>query len=184
MSRYNVGETLYTIAFSDQDNKTIWGGIPHLFRVDKDVKFKIVELLVTEHHKVPDHWTPDGEKNNDGFILVDKDSSQWYNQYPTASYGQLSDSADRMFSKVLPLGMDSKEFIQCFPIETRLLTDFMKSISEGVKQGDDGSELFAARKQLYEDVVKKTKEEFGLVFKEVPVWEKYPDITRFVLEKA
>jgi hypothetical protein len=50
------------------------------------------ELVVTERHAVPDDW---GDKiQATGFIAQSHDGARWYNQYPRASYGQVSDVQD------------------------------------------------------------------------------------------
>jgi hypothetical protein len=55
-------------------------------------------LKCTEHHKVRNEWDrEDAEPKHDGFIFKSQivgDDRVWHNQYPYASYGQLSDAAD------------------------------------------------------------------------------------------
>lgn len=48
-------------------------------------------LSCVEHHKVADMWDSKDEKKHDGFIFLDSDGNRYLNQYPTASFGQLSD---------------------------------------------------------------------------------------------
>lgn len=70
--------------------------VPQLFKIQS---MRFFDLTVTEHHKVPGEWSD--EKEYDGFIATDKNGNIWHNQYPRASYGQLSDSADGNFSPAL-----------------------------------------------------------------------------------
>jgi hypothetical protein len=61
----------------------------------------VVMLKCMSHAKVAWDQDPKGEKKYDGFtfselpISLDPPSRRWFNQYPTASYGQLSTDADR-----------------------------------------------------------------------------------------
>jgi hypothetical protein len=56
---------------------------------------RILVLTCAEHHKVRNTWAkPEDEPDCDGFIFLDAEGGKWYNQYPTASYGQVDDSAD------------------------------------------------------------------------------------------
>lgn len=63
--------------------------------------FRIVVLECTEHRRVPGDWSDVIE--HDGFIfkqvggnIAPPEGVVWVNQYPRASYGQLSDYGDRM----------------------------------------------------------------------------------------
>lgn len=63
----------------------------------------MVLLRCAEHHKVSDEYRD--EASCDGFIFeqVKPEASQrWLNQYPTAHYGQLDDSADRRVRREYP----------------------------------------------------------------------------------
>lgn len=62
-------------------------------------KIILKKLTVTEHHKVPGFFGLSDEAPYDGYILVDEDGAKYTNQYPHAQYGQLDDSADRMFRR-------------------------------------------------------------------------------------
>lgn len=53
-----------------------------------------INLTCKEHHKVPNEFNPE-DKKYDGFVFEGADGGVWYNQYPTASYGQLDDTQDR-----------------------------------------------------------------------------------------
>lgn len=64
-------------------------------------KFEIMTLTVLEHHKVP--WEHGSDSIYDGYILQkEEDGTLWWNQYPTASYGQLDTSEDQRFRIAYP----------------------------------------------------------------------------------
>ncbi len=62
-------------------------------------KFVFLELEVVEHHKV--YWDYDEDKSKapeyDGYVLKDAAGNVYHNQYPRASYGQVSDRGNRVF---------------------------------------------------------------------------------------
>jgi hypothetical protein len=60
---------------------------------------EIVYLTVVEHHRVPNSYDQTNELTCDGYILETAGGERWFNQYPRASYGQVSDSADRQFHR-------------------------------------------------------------------------------------
>ncbi|AXG66698.1 hypothetical protein JA33_293 [Dickeya phage vB_DsoM_JA33] len=62
----------------------------------RDIKFVVAQCK--EHHKVPWDQDPKGEKKYDGFIFELPDGEKATNQYPHASYGQMSDTADGVIS--------------------------------------------------------------------------------------
>lgn len=67
-------------------------------------KPEIKKLVCFEHHNVPSEFEPDGEKKYHGFRFAcpqEPDSiTYWDNQFPHASYGQMSDTADRIVTNV------------------------------------------------------------------------------------
>lgn len=100
--RFTVGNT-YTfmrVLFSKGEN-----GFFHRLYVpwnDKLHSIECMELECIEHHKVTDGWSD--EKKCDGFIFKAENDEIWENQYPTACYGQLDDTNDRVvFLRIDPL---------------------------------------------------------------------------------
>lgn len=61
---------------------------------DKLIGIHAVMLTCKSHHKVSIDYDPESEKRYDGFIFEDADGNEWYNQYPHASYGQVSTESD------------------------------------------------------------------------------------------
>lgn len=98
--RFTIGQKLFTIGLvlnSKSTGKLAIHGhfsnpIPSLYSVSK-IQFN--ELTITEHHKVAGEWSD--EKEYDGFKAVDKNGLTYSNQYPTASYGQLTDNKNHEF---------------------------------------------------------------------------------------
>lgn len=95
--RYSVGSTYFFIWINFTRNESRWGSlfIPWL---DTLHGIEIKKLTCKEHHKVAWDQDPKREKEYDGFIFTEEKSEhasgQWFNQYPTACYGQLDDSAN------------------------------------------------------------------------------------------
>ena len=94
--RYSIGEEIYACVFVYGDRITTYQ--PYLIwswsnEVPTDIKF--IKMTVKEHHKVPGQY--DEEIKYDGYILATDDGALFTNQYPLASYGQVSDRGDRIF---------------------------------------------------------------------------------------
>lgn len=187
--RYEIGEVIYGIHFGFE------GMLPkncHMFLkptgpyFDKVKIVTIKKLVVIEHHKV--RWmydTDEQEARYDGYILKDEKGDRWVNQYPRASYGQLSDTADRIFTK--RDAMSDKEHAQ-EPIQFYSLPDFITEISDAIKSLDkDDKYDFNKSKNKYlssfvelkEKILKQLKEEHNVELKEVSVFDDMPEITRF-----
>jgi hypothetical protein len=126
----------------------------------------IIELKCTEHHKVAD--SNDGSEepklNCDGFIFTDESENLWYNQYPSASYGQLDDSSNWLAT----INFENEEEYTTAAdanvvIERKDLAKYLADILYGVhKQLED--EKFCAKKSLlekhYEEVVLLFEQQF------------------------
>lgn len=117
--RYSVGQQVVGVAaiaaFPGRDGspayKRSFINIPSLWQLQEngikvtDFLFKV--LTVSEHHRVPSEYGDKNELTCDGYILRSTDSNgterTWHNQFPYASYGQLSDAGDAIFT------LDSEE---------------------------------------------------------------------------
>lgn len=64
------------------------------------------KFTVTKHAKVPNEHAGEGDLSCDGYILRDQNDVVFANQYPIASYGQLSNEGDRRFFMHLPEKQD------------------------------------------------------------------------------
>lgn len=102
--RYEVGKTyaFVKVTFINRDT-TRWVSSLYMPSVHVLESVDVRGLKVTKHERVPSAWGPDDKLDYDGFLLeevVGKDVGQvWKNQWPTASYGQLDDSADKVVTR-------------------------------------------------------------------------------------
>lgn len=96
--RYQVGEEIYALAFKSSEKKAVYtnASLIALPVIMDGVVFN--KLTVIEHHKVPYSESTNDALVADGYILVDETGKRYTNQYPRASYGQISDSGDRIFT--------------------------------------------------------------------------------------
>ncbi len=99
--RYEVGQEIMAVAFVVPGRNPMGIMIPLLHDDVQPSKIFVKKLTVAEHRRVPNEWDPKEELRHDGFILKDEEGMVWHNQYPRASYGQLSDTQDRVFEYCL-----------------------------------------------------------------------------------
>ncbi len=190
-TRFTVGEVLLGICFTIEGEENMGYVLPYLYNVNKVAKVNIVSLTVTEHHRVLNEWAPEGsDPDCDGFNLKDEAGKVWHNQYPRASYGQLSDEGNRRFTMhVTETGQVKKMMDNGEIFEVHLLTDVADKIHRGIKhfrenvESDHGGRLELLT-ELMEEIEEQLLEKYQKVLKEVPIWKEHPDITHFVLEDA
>ncbi|QXV73752.1 hypothetical protein [Rhizobium phage RHph_N46] len=104
--RYDVGKTyaFVKVTFINRDT-TRW--LSPLYMPTSHVleKIDMRGLKVTAHEKVPSTWGPEEDKQYDGYLMEevegDDKGQEWRNQYPTASYGQIDDSSDRLVRRFI-----------------------------------------------------------------------------------
>lgn len=100
--RYQVGQKLW-VMFAHVTNSNLYPlRVPYTPWNYGHVlpKLEFLELEVIAHHKVRNEYAqPDSEPDCDGFLLRDIHGNIWSNQYPLATYGQLTTSADQHFSR-------------------------------------------------------------------------------------
>lgn len=134
--RYQVGEKLITVFFEIEERElSAWFVMPYLYDMRNVRKVWLKELEVKEHHKVGWDQDPAGEKKHDGYILQDSDGKYYHNQYPSASYGQLSCEGDTAFERNFPGGKDEVELYFNKPEEPadfKLLTEVYSKIARGI----------------------------------------------------
>lgn len=141
--RYEIGQELFVINFVFQSNidRQVSGiyHVPLLFDNEQPINVNILKLTVSEHHKVPNEWDTENKLDCDGFMLRADDGTVYANQYPRASYGQTSDTANRRFNRhQREDAADTKELIALFLKDTtkfyegNLMTDTMASIEKGI----------------------------------------------------
>ena len=132
--RYSVGQTLFGICFRYK-NGNISYLPPYLWvtGMDDPEDIFIRKFTVTEHHKVPDSWDPFNELSCDGYVL-DSDGIVFHNQYPTASYGQISDEADRLFVMHTTAEQADEVIEGKIPYEYTLLTEYYGNVQRGIEK--------------------------------------------------
>lgn len=92
--RYSIGEEIYACVFVHGDR--ISTSQPYsMWPNETPTDIKFIKLTVKEHHRVSGEY--DDEVKYDGYILTADDGKIFTNQYPLASYGQISDRGDRIF---------------------------------------------------------------------------------------
>ncbi|QIG72632.1 hypothetical protein EVB97_074 [Rhizobium phage RHph_Y65] len=102
--RYEVGQKYPFIDVKFHARDGVMNPFMNLFHPQyhelDSIEVKMLE--VTEHHKVPIEYS---DATTDGFILKEVKGSEidriWYNQYPTAHYGQISTDNDWMVNRHL-----------------------------------------------------------------------------------
>lgn len=103
--RFEIGQQVPFIKVKFHDKPEAIPTFQRLFdpRVHELDSIEVKMLTVKEHHKVPSCYDIYGEKKYDGFIFTEQTTDGkeqvWNNQYPTATYGQISDECDRMVVK-------------------------------------------------------------------------------------
>ncbi len=134
--RYSPGQELYGIAFSYRSKKMSSIGAPMLWDEEYPSAIHFIKLKVTEHHRVPNEFDEKQEPtlDCDGYKLVDEKGRVFLNQFPRASYGQITDNGDRQFRE------DWKgDFNERFktdkedPSEFTLLTEMFATIAKGIR---------------------------------------------------
>lgn len=108
---------------------------------------KVTSLTVLSEHKVPWEFGDGDETPHVGYILEDDSGSTWHNQYPAASYGQLSDTADGLFDLALNSMDEVQQFLQDNPygvgqgvLATRYLDDLDRTLAAVTKHAETSPE--------------------------------------------
>lgn len=188
--RYELNQELFAVQFVTAmaaANKDIGLYVkPLMFNNHIPVLINFTKLVVAEHHKVPNEWDPEGaEPKYDGYLLKDEKDTVFANQYPRASYGQISDAGNRRFNIHETDKTDANALFEQLKnnpemaYEYNLLTDTLESVRKGI----DDLENIPVTDEFYPQAQEKarclkivlelTVEQFG---------KKYPDY-QIVLEK-
>lgn len=188
--RLNVNEEVYGINFEykGEEETNMFFSMPNTFRGNKEVvSIRLAKLTVSEHHRVPSEWDVDRKPDCDGFILKDDKGVEWRNQWPVASYGQVSDTADRRYKLKEPTDEAEKAmfrvrldtgFIPVYEYHQLqdVLTTFqeaiekMEEIQSGLKDGSKDPENYIPEAQIEEnaryhkELIKKITEQFAEQF--------------------
>ncbi len=136
--RYSVGQVIYAMAYiySEFDKSSIVA--PLLWDTSAPNAVKFIELTVTEHHKVSDEYDVEKKLDCDGYILKCADGNSYTNQYPYASFEQLSDKGNRIFT-IEYRGLSELDLKTLFdnkvnnPTRWISITDHIDAIKRGVE---------------------------------------------------
>lgn len=160
--RYEIGETVYAIRINFEASSFRFHSLYCPWLGDKLSGLEIKKLVVKEHHKVAWDQDENNEKKYDGYILEDETGKIWYNQYPTANFGQLDDSMNFKF-----VASDDTEFVYFDDV-----TIALKGVHGGYlnfnKISDaevDGKTISSHLLKHYEDMKKFTEDSSGLKVK-------------------
>jgi hypothetical protein len=135
--RHQIDEIVFAVHFLFQGNPGAPGWLyrqPFLYDDTPVTRIHFTKLTVKEHHKVAWDYDETGEAKYDGYVLVDDAKRLYHNQYPTASYGQLSDTANRRYNLAeVEIDERMKKRIErgVIPYDSHLLTDVLESIERG-----------------------------------------------------
>lgn len=128
--RYSVGQILFGVAFIYDEYVRPTVAAPYLYNDLKPRESKMVKLTVIEAHRVPIPEQTDSFA--DGYVLTDG-KDLFFNQYPTASYGQVSDISDRIFTRQIKdkvLDIESLDRPIKYILLNQILTDMHQALSD------------------------------------------------------
>lgn len=184
--RYNIGQSLFAVQFvfaSHNECGQLLYTTPLMHTNEQPVHINFVQLEVTEHHKVRNEWEDESvTPTYDGYKLKQDQGLVFHNQYPTASYGQTTDTGNRRFD----LAGTAKKF-ESFKgnkekfVEAHLLTEVLSDIAKGirdlgeVKLTDDSAGWAREKVEALKELQTRIHKEFK---------EKYPEHHITTLEKA
>lgn len=164
--RYALGQKLYgvhfvTASFVNDTFANQWYSKPYLYTEDPVVKITLVELEVKEHHKVPYEFDTDNKLDCDGYLLQDEKGQLWSNQYPRASYGQISCIGDYRFSRYCPSHDEyTKMADEGGLLECHLLTNFVSEVYQFLDKEEskrEGPKLYENLTKLISDIEEELK---------------------------
>ena len=177
--RYSIGEEIYAMAYIYDDLNVSVSGRPFIWgstAIPKEIKF--TKLVVTEHHKVPDAHNVAGEKECDGYKLKSADGTPYTNQYPYASYGQTTDTGDRLFIRDSD-GLSDRELKALFEndINDPVIWVSIKDHVDEIKHCVDDDELKKLNPSMHENF----KTVYDMIMKSFQ--EKFPGKTIDIVPK-
>ena len=177
--RFTIGQEILVVDFIYDCLDMFGSSRPFAFGSNNCPKKTVIfKLKVTEHHQVPWDQDPTGQKKYDGFKLITDAGEVWYNQYPVASYGQVSDHCDRIFdialahskaTKDLPKEKIMSQLEQKGFFQAETLTGFIANFFATVKMAREGDYLPDPTRinrthaiiKFFEDLCAQIFKEFG-----------------------
>jgi hypothetical protein len=182
--RFELNQNLFAVQFMFardlKGDRISMFSQPLMYNNEMPHKINFVKLTVTEHHKVRDSYeSNDKPATHDGFLLKDDQGSVYANQYPTASFGQMSDEANRRFhlhetdensdEMIARLKATPNSFYEC-----HLLSDVLEKIMKGIRDLSEIAESNPNRVDLLTkiELLKKLQEQIKEEFlKAYPEYE-------------
>lgn len=178
--RYEIGQEIYAVSFYDTRHK-LRGlhAVPSAsLQSEATINHKFVKLTVVEHHKVALDQNPNGEKENDGFVLRDSEGKVYHNQYPVATYGVFTSKADHYFLRKLGESQTIEDLIgveeACSYIDIERAYDFCFTM----EQDSSAPEV----KAFYTRRMDEMDAYLALHDKQMlrsPIWARFPDVLTF-----
>lgn len=185
--RYEVGSTAVFIHFVFSgapgtvacDEWFFAKPIPWLHTINK---VTVKSMACAEHHKVPSSYDPDGEKRYDGFTFRDEGGTTWYNQYPCASYGQLSDRADGIVERQIK-SADDKMTEMDGPLMMYDAMRFLDELHHGiiVMKAQNAKDTVSLLEDHYSSVVQTIEKETGLTVSNEVLLEGHGLVRHFLM---
>jgi hypothetical protein len=178
--RFSVGQKLVVLNYVLNGRTSMFSNPVYRPWSDKLDEIKISTLTVDSQHDVPSSFDPSGPKDYVGFLLKDTAGQIWSNQYPHASYGQVSDAADWLFHRVLPnYDQASDEQLSVYEDASQVLDRIQRGIAHFSTpcQNLDLS-LAEQLKTHLADLTAQIHAKTGASVRYVPIWNDHPDITR------
>ena len=191
--RYTVGQKyLFTrIIFTPGEDKFVNGFHPWCDTLNQVI---VEEFECIEHRRVPGVW--DDEVKYDGFIFKAGDKV-FYNQYPRASYSQISDEADRRIYETNLDGSTTGVYFEDLAVymNSYLMTIqlFREQISDEVDKEDKSWMVIRkeSMEKFLDDLKKIVHQKFNLITVDKGLaiktangeTEHYPNIPNIVFEK-
>lgn len=180
--RYNIGEKVIVMHYV-LNGRIGWTNRVYAPWEDTLDRIMMETLTVTEHHKVAWDQDPNGEKKHDGFVLENHLHQKWSNQFPTASYGQISTTADYYFDRKYPDGVDFNELSDEQMATFEDVTVVIDRIDRGIKYFKEAArpDCVAALEKHRQELIDMIKQKCGAVVDYEVIWKDVPDVKRAVL---
>ena len=179
-SRFAVGQKIVAMNYVLNGRRSMFSNPVYRPWADKLDSIELVTLTVASQHDVASSWDPKGAKEHSGFLLNDSTGQVWSNQYPHASYGQVSDAADWIFHRQLPNYDQATDDQLCvYEDASQVLARIQRGITLFSTPGQALDLTIAEQlKKHLSDLETLIHQKTGASIRYVPIWKDHPDITR------
>jgi hypothetical protein len=180
--RFEINEQVPFIRENFEAGRPRFGNL-YLPWEDKLLSLEIIMLTCVEHHKVPYDHDPEDKLDCDGYVFVDVSGKRYYNQYPKASYGQISTDNNH---RAWPQETADEESRDWFPFVTakEFLSKLAKGVDDVAKIDEKVSTQIKSQhlQQHYDTIVARIADELKLKTSLVPYQFKRTDGTVDTIE--